>query len=63
VITGKDRKSILKTADDDDGGFQGARVSSLGSTPDISTAVSERAASNKFTYCSPAELSQNIALR
>ena len=53
----------MKSADDDEGGFQGPRVSSLGSTPDISTAVSDRASSSKFTYCSPAELSQNLSHR
>ncbi|XP_053395537.1 leucine-rich repeat-containing protein 7-like isoform X4 [Mercenaria mercenaria] len=60
---GKERKSLITAADDDDGGFQGPRVSSLGSTPDIPSAMNDRVPSTKFTYCSPAELSQNLSLR
>ncbi|KAL4237050.1 Leucine-rich repeat-containing protein [Mactra antiquata] len=60
---GRDRNSRSNNEDDDEGGFQGPRVSSLGSTPDIPSALSDRKSTSKFTYCSPEELSQNVALR
>lgn len=64
LFLGKDRGSRVKLEeDDDDGGFQGPRVSSLGSTPDIPSAVKDRVPATKFTYCSPEELTQNVSHR
>ena len=68
-VPGKDRRSKPSQQEDDDGGFEEHRVSSLGSTPDIPAAVSGSGGRappvgrTSFTYCSPAELSHSLSNR
>ena len=62
-LIGKDRRS--KGGEEDDGGFGEHRVCSLGSTPDIPSAAENQSRSNhnRFTYCSPSELSHSVSQR
>ncbi|XP_052255764.1 leucine-rich repeat-containing protein 7-like isoform X2 [Dreissena polymorpha] len=64
---GKEKRSKSESTEDD-GGFQERRVTSPGSTPDVPMVTEERRASQpstrqKFTYCSPEELSENLSSR
>ena len=61
--TGKERKSREAA---DDGGFQEHRVTSLGSTPDISSAMDDRSASGgrqRLTYSASVEHSNSFTNR